>query len=194
MAVASAAGVGAAKPKTCSTWSCWEALRYRSQCTSSKHRWDARSQISTKHRMCCQQMIPKRRRAVCDGELHTTSFAICNALGATAAHSIHCSTNRDKVAPDDRDAAATARPSVQHTDLCTLAEHQPRTGVAPSVHPIAGVETDTVLHCLVHLREPARRRCIQLRRSSAESTWSSSSGKENSMPRVTAPAAGHEAL
>ena len=67
-----------AKPKTCSTWSCWDALRYRSQCASSKHRWDARSQFSTKHRMCCQQMIPKRRRAACDGELHTTSFAICN--------------------------------------------------------------------------------------------------------------------
>ena len=131
---------------------------------SSKHRWDARSQFSTKHRMCCQQMSPKRRRAAC-GELHTTNVAICNALGATAANSIHCSTNRGKVVPD---AAATARPSVQHTDLCTLAEHQPRTGMTPSAHPIAGVETDPVLHCLVHLREPARRRCIQLRRKYLE--------------------------
>ena len=70
--------------------------------------------------------------------------------------------------PTTTDAAATARPSVQHTDLCTLAENQPRTGVTPSVHPLAGVETDPLLHCLVHLREPARRRCIQLRREYLE--------------------------
>jgi len=96
-------------------------------------------------------MIPKRCRATCS-ELHTTRAAICNALSATAAHTIHCSTNRGKVVPDDWEAAATARPSVQHTDLCTLAENQPRTGVTPSVHPLAGVETGPLLHCLVHLR------------------------------------------
>ena len=139
------------------------------QRSSSKHRWDAVSQVSIQCRMCVHQMIPKRRRAACgEIELHTTSVAICNALGETAAHSIHCSTNRVKVVPDDRDAAAAARPSVQHTDLCTFAENQPRTGVTPSVHPLAGMETDPVLHCLVHLREPARRRCIQLRREYLE--------------------------
>ena len=141
--------------------------------------------------MCVHQMIPKRRRAAC-GELHTTSVAICNALGATAAHCIHCSTNRGKVVPDDRDAAATARPSVQHTDLCTLAEHQPRKGVAPSVHPIAGVETDPVLHCRLSTCES---RHAAAAFSSAESTWSSSSGKEKSMPPSSRRcASGDEAL
>ena len=136
-------------------------------CASSKHRWIAHSQLTIQRRMCVHQMIPKRCRATCS-ELHTTRAAICNALSATAAHTIHCSTNRGKVVPDDRDAAATARPSVQHTDLCTLAENQPRTGVTPSVHPLAGVETGPLLHCLVHLREPTHRRCIQLRREYLE--------------------------
>ena len=88
-------------------------------------------------------------------------------------------------------AAATARPSVLHTDLCTLAENQQRTGVTPSVHPLAGVETDPVLHCRVHLREPTRRRCIQLRQQYLEQLVGQRDERHNTL---ASPRSGDEAL
>ena len=121
------------------------------------------------------QMIPKRP-CVVHVEHHTTSVAI--GIRAAATHVSRCSrTDRRKVVPDNREVAANARPSVRHAGLCTLAEHEPCTGVPPRMDPLLVMEEDPLLHSLVDLREPTCRRCIQLRLSFARISWISSSGK-----------------
>ena len=112
---------------------------------------------------------------------HTQHDATRDAIitDAAAAHMTRCSTmNRREVIPDNRDAAATDRASVQHVGLCDHAEDEPCTGMSPRVDPIFVLTMDALLNHLVDLIEPTCRRCIQLRQQS--NNWNGSSGKDES--------------
>jgi len=144
------------------------------QCASSKHRWEALSQVSIQCRMCVHQMIPKRRRAAC-GELHTTSVAICNALGSNKRTLFTAAPTGAKW------SGGPPRPRLCRLECSPLhARRESAThGCDAKRTPSHGRrETDQVLHCLVRLREPTRRTVAAAASSSAKSTWSSSSGKE----------------
>ena len=90
--------------------------------------------------------------------------------------------------PDNREVAANARPSVRHAGLCTLAEHEPCTGVPPRMDPLLVMEEDPLLHSLVDLREPTCRRCIQLRQDQLDQLVGQSG------EHCVAPQSGAEAL
>ena len=109
--------------------------------------------------MCSTQVIPKRR-CVVHIEHHTTGVAICNALGAAAAHvdtieRIRVRTaHRCKMIPNDGTAAANARPSVHCAARGPLHSRKASTMHARATKrgpTLSDEDEPTLLHCLVSL-------------------------------------------
>ena len=126
-------------------------------------------------RMCFHQMIRKRR---CLGAVVRVVSCTPQALRRCHLQCPRCNSSAHYSLQHQQGQSVSRRQRRGRDGQPVYAAHEPLHACRASakhwrdakctVHPIAGVEKDPVLHCLVHLREPTRRRCIQLRREYLE--------------------------
>ena len=162
-----------AKPKTCSTWSCSDALRYRSKArhpsTDGMRARSSAQSIGCAVNRCLQSGAVLR---VVSCTPQTLPFAMPSVqqqrtlfTAAPTGQQGQSGSRRQRRCRDHPPVCAARGPlharraSAMHGHDAKRTPYRGR-GDGPS----AALNQ----HCLVHLREPARRRCIQLRREYLE--------------------------
>ena len=161
------------------------------QCASSKQRWDALSQVSIQCRMCVHQMIPKRCCAVCARAAHHKRCHLqCPRCNSSALYSLQhqqgqSGSRRQRRGRDGPPVCAAHGPLHARRESATHGRDAKRTSSRGRGR----------IQCCIALSTCESRHAAAAS-SSANSTWSSSSGKDMSAikPYLASPRSDDEAL